>query len=241
LHTLRTMHLFAGAGGGILGDLLLGHHPVCAVEIEPYCQQVLSARQKDGCLPWFPIFADVQTFDGRPWRGFVDVVSGGFPCQDISTAGGANRKGLDGNKSGLWSEMHRIIDEVRPKYTLIENSPAITFRGLDRVLADLASIRFDARWGVFSAADVGARHRRERIWIAGINRDANQEHPLPKRGVYDGTHAEPLRVLQSEWWSAEDRMAGTSDGVAHWVDRFGAIGNGQVPAVVVLAWRSLIG
>jgi DNA (cytosine-5)-methyltransferase 1 len=239
---LNELALFAGAGGGILGGHLLGWRCVCAVEYEPFQSCVLMQRQNDKVLPTFPIWDDVRTFDGKRWRGIVDVVSGGFPCQDISTAGGANRKGLDGSKSGLWVEMHRIIDEVRPRYTLIENSPALTFRGLDRVLADLAAIRFDARWGVFSAADVGARHERERIWIAGINRDANQEHPMPKRAIYErGANPEPLRALQGEWWSAEDRMAGASDGVAHWVDRFGAIGNGQVPAVVVLAWRSLIG
>lgn len=87
MRKLRTMHLFAGAGGGILADLLLGHQPVCAVEINEYCQQVLSARQADGTFPWFPVFADVQKFDGKRWRGLVDCVSGGFPCQDISAAG----------------------------------------------------------------------------------------------------------------------------------------------------------
>ncbi len=79
MQKLRTMHLFAGAGGGLIADLLLGHQPVCAVEIEPYCQQVLSARQKDGLLPWFPIFDDVKEFDGRRFRGLVDVIAGGFP------------------------------------------------------------------------------------------------------------------------------------------------------------------
>lgn len=76
---LRTLHLFAGAGGGLLADLLLGHVPVAAVEIDPYCQQVLSARQKDGILPWFTIFDDVRTFDGRRFKGLVDIVAGGFP------------------------------------------------------------------------------------------------------------------------------------------------------------------
>ena len=237
---MNELALFAGAGGGILGGHLLGWRCVCAVEYEPFPACVLMQRQNDKVLPTFPIWDDVRTFDGKRWRGIVDVVSGGFPCQDISTAGGAGREGLDGSKSGLWVEMHRIIDEVRPSYTLIENSPALTFRGLDRVLADLAAIRFDARWGVFSAADVGARHRRERIWIAGINRDTNKEQKLPKRRFQVGSF-EPLRAMQERWWSPEDRMVRASDGVAHWVDRFGAIGNGQVPAVVVLAWRSLIG
>jgi len=239
-YILNELALFAGAGGGILGGHLLGWRCVCAVEYEPFQSCVLMQRQNDKVLPTFPIWDDVRTFDGTKWRGIVDVVSGGFPCQDISTAGGAGREGLDGDKSGLWVEMHRIIDEVRPKYTLIENSPALTFRGLDRVLADLAAIRFDARWGVFSAADAGARHRRERIWIAGINRDTNQEQKLPERRFQVGGF-EPLRAMQERWWSPEDRMVRASDGVAHWVDRFGAIGNGQVPAVVVLAWQSLIG
>src|SRR5690606_27276711 len=130
----------------------------------------------------------------------------GFPCQDISSAGGAGRKGLNGERSGLWGEMHRIIDEVRPGYCLVENSPMLARRGLDRVLRDLAAIRFDARWGVFSAADSGARHQRARIWIAGINRDSHQERTKPRGEVYRrGEAAEPLRDLQARWWTAEDR------------------------------------
>jgi DNA (cytosine-5)-methyltransferase 1 len=164
------MHLFAGAGGGILADILLGHQPVCAVENNNYCQQVLAARQKDGCLPWFPIFEDVRDFDGRPWRGLVDVVSGGFPCQDISVAG--NGAGIDGERSGLWKEFARIIDEVRPRYAFIENSPMLTNRGLDRVLCDLTEMGFNAEWGVISAADTGAPHIRERIWILAYATDA---------------------------------------------------------------------
>lgn len=163
LHKLRTLHLFAGAGGGILGDIILGHQCVCAVEIEPYPQQVLSARQRDGLIPWFPIFADVTTFDGRPWNGLVDVVCGGFPCQDISSAG--KGAGLAGSRSGLWSHMARIICDVEPRQVLVENSPLLVGRGLDVVLGDLASMGFDARWCVMGAADVGAPHQRDRIWI----------------------------------------------------------------------------
>ena len=85
---LNELALFAGAGGGILGGHLLGWRTVCAVEWEPYPASVLCARQNDGLLPPFPVWDDVQTFDGKPWRGIVDVVSGGFPCQDISVAGG---------------------------------------------------------------------------------------------------------------------------------------------------------
>jgi len=157
------LHLFAGAGGGLLADTLLGHQCICAVEIDSYCQQVLSARQKDGCLPWFPIFADVKEFDGTPWRGLVDVVAGGFPCTDISAAG--KGAGINGENSGLWREMARIIGQVRPNGVFVENSPMLTARGLGRVLGDLAEMGFDAEWGVISAADCGAPHERKRIWI----------------------------------------------------------------------------
>lgn len=160
---MNELHLFAGAGGGILAGQLLGHRTVCAVEWEPYAQAVLVARQNDGTFPPFPIWDDVQTFDGRPWNGIVDIVAGGFPCQDISVAG--NGAGLDGERSGMWHHMARIIGEVRPRYVIVENSPALTSRGLGRVLADLAAMGFDAQWGVLGASDVGAPHKRERIWI----------------------------------------------------------------------------
>ena len=162
---MHELALFAGAGGGILGGKLLGWRTVCAVEWEPYPASVLAARQNDKVLPSFPIWDDVQTFDGKPWRGIVDVVSGGFPCQDISTAGKGD--GLDGERSGMWREMARIISEVRPRYAFVENSPMLVTRGLERVLADLTKMGYDSRWGIISAADIGANHRRDRIWIVG--------------------------------------------------------------------------
>ena len=91
---MRELALFAGAGGGILGGHLLGWRTICAVEWDAYAAGVLVARQNDGCLAPFPVWDDVQTFDGRPWRNRVDVVSGGFPCQDISIAG--KGAGIDG-------------------------------------------------------------------------------------------------------------------------------------------------
>jgi len=162
---LNELALFAGAGGGILGGHLLGWRTVCAVEWEQYPASVLCARQNDGLLPPFPIWDDVQTFKGEPWRGIVDVVSGGFPCTDISAAG--KGAGIDGEASGMWREMARIIHEVRPRFVFVENSPMLTSRGLGRVLGDLAAMGFDARWGVLGAADIGANHQRDRIWIVG--------------------------------------------------------------------------
>ena len=182
---MRELALFAGAGGGILGGLLIGWRTVCAVEIDSYARSVLLARQRDGILQPFPIWDDVRTFNGKPWRGRVDIVSGGFPCQDISCAG--KGAGIDGERSGLWSEFARIIREVRPRFVFIENSPALVVRGLDRVLADLAAMGLDAEWGVISAADVGAPHLRERIWIVAnargrrCNQSAIREVQQPRR------------------------------------------------------------
>jgi len=160
---LNELALFAGAGGGILGGKLLGWRTVCAVEIEEYPRKVLMQRQDDGILPPFPIWDDVQTFDGGPWRGIVDVVSGGFPCQDISAAG--KGAGIEGERSGLWGEMARIIREVRPRFVFVENSPLLVARGLAVVLGDLAEMVYDARWGIVGAHHAGAPHKRDRCWI----------------------------------------------------------------------------
>ena len=160
---MNELALFAGAGGGILGGHLLGWRTVCAVEIDAYARDVLVARQNDGCLAPFPIWDDICTFDGRPWRGLVDVVSGGFPCQDISAAG--TGVGITGERSGLWREMARIVGEIRPAHVYVENSPMLVGRGLGLVLGDLAEMGYDARWGIVGAHHARAPHERDRIWI----------------------------------------------------------------------------
>ena len=177
--------LFAGGGGGILGGRLLGWRTRCAVELDPYARRILLARQRDGMLDPFPIWDDVTTFDGRPWRGRIDVVSGGFPCQDISSAG--KGAGIDGKRSGLWGEMARIVREVRPQYVFVENSPMLTSRGLGRVLGDLAEMGFDAEWGVLGARHAGAPHKRDRIWILAVDWE-RMAHPKSRRCVYKLGH-----------------------------------------------------
>jgi len=186
---LNELALFAGAGGGILGGYLLGWRTVCAIECNPYAASVLMARQNDGCLPPFPIWDDVRTFDGRPWRGRVDVLSGGFPCQDISSAG--KGAGITGERSGLWAEMARIIREVGPRFVFVENSPLLTGRGLGVVLGDLASMGYDAQWGVLGAVDAAAPHKRERIWIVGTLADAHQV-----RFAQRGEHERPCSLAR---------------------------------------------
>ena len=190
---MNELALFAGAGGGILGGKLLGWTTVCAVEWEAYPASVLIARQNEGVLPPFPIWDDVCTFDGRPWRGRVDVVSGGFPCQDISSAG--KGAGIDGERSGMWAHMARIVREVGPRYVFVENSPMLTSRGLGRVLGDLAAMGYDARWGVLGAHQAGAPHKRDRIWIVAYRlgqdegdasrSDSNSKRPH-RAAMHDG-------------------------------------------------------
>ncbi len=259
---MNELALFAGAGGGILGGHLLGWRTVCAVEWEPYPASVLCARQNDGFLQTFPIWDDVQTFDGRPWAGIVDVVSGGFPCQDISAAGKGT--GIDGERSGMWKEMARIICEVRPRYVFVENSPMLTSRGLGRVLGDLATMGFDARWGVLGAADVGANHQRDRIWIVAkwggqlphtqhnrIRRWEQQQESIEKTSMdessikglerywkYSGKQEIP-KFGNSSWWEIEPNFSRVANDVPARVDRLKAIGNGQVPLCAATAWRVL--
>jgi DNA (cytosine-5)-methyltransferase 1 len=221
---VNELALFAGAGGGILGGRILGWRTVCAVEWDEYARAVLMSRQDDGSLEPFPIWDDVRTFDGTQWRGVVDVVSGGFPCQDISVAGKGS--GLSGERSGLWREMARIIREVRPRFVFVENSPALTGRGLDVVLGDLASLGYDAEWGVLGASSVGAPHRRERIWIlARLDSDSDGGRCEKLGKSTGGGESRPFRnqpngLCPPGWWAGSDvahsdgrRGDGADDGI----------------------------
>jgi DNA (cytosine-5)-methyltransferase 1 len=239
---LRELALFAGAGGGILGGLLLGWRTVCAVERDPYCRSVLLARQRDGILPRFPIWDDISTFDGKPWDGSVEVVSGGFPCQDISSSG--TRRGITGERSGLWTEMLRVVCEVRPRFVFVENSSELVGRGLGRVLGDLASSGFDARWACIPAAYGGAPQGRDRVWIVadarGLGRQARSQRNVKKQASERRAYAHGLAEAQYRTRQAQAIFRGMDDALAHRLDRLRASGNGQVPAVAELAWETLI-
>ena len=239
VNKMRELHLFAGAGGGILGGMLLGHTPVGAVEIDPFARAVLHARQADGSLPDFPIYDDVRTFDGTQWRDRVDIIAGGFPCQDLSVAG--KGAGIDGARSGLWWEMLRVIREARPRYVFLENVPAITGRGLDRVLGSLADLGLNAEWLVLSEADAGAPHLRKRWWClasdanAGLCGRTHQQIQARRDAAGVGcAHAcEPRHELdglrsRGQWHGAprcaeglaetEPRVGRAADGLAAWLD-----------------------
>jgi DNA (cytosine-5)-methyltransferase 1 len=234
---MNELALFAGAGGGILAGHLLGERTVCAVEINAFCARRLMQRQNEGHLPPFPIWDDVRTFDGRPWNGVADVVSGGFPCTDISSAG--KKAGIEGDQSRLWVEMARIVREVRPRFVRVENSPMLTARGLGRVLGDLASMGFDARWGVLGSDDLGADHGRQRIWIVADSMPWLK--PLGWNLPGGWRKPEQIAQLANREIVCEPGFLGKPDGMADRMDRNRAIGNGQDPRVAATAWKILTG
>ena len=171
MDTLTEISLFTGYGGFTIGVRLAGIpvQTVCYVEWDKYCQRVIQARIGEGFLDDAPLWDDVRTFDGRPWRGCVDIITGGFPCQPHSNAG--LRKGEDDDRN-LWPDTLRIIGEVGPGLVILENVPGILVRPDDgreayggTVVGELAEVGYDAEWQVVSAADAGAPHLRKRWWL----------------------------------------------------------------------------
>lgn len=174
---LRELSLFTGAGGGILGSMLLGHHIVGAVEQNEYCCRVLEQRQRDGILERFPIFqTDIRDFirEGYAelYKGHCDIVSGGFPCQPFSVAG----KQLGAaDPRNMWPATIAVIRAVRPRFAFLENVPAILSSGyFGTILGDLAESGYDCRWRILSAAEMGAPHLRNRVWIVAYTQDNGQ-------------------------------------------------------------------
>jgi len=164
---MNVLDLFSGIGGFSLGLERAGMKTVAFCEVDKKCQEVLRKHWKD-----VPIFDDVTTLKGTDIDGTVDVICGGFPCQDISLAG--KGAGLEGERSGLWWEFHRLIKEIKPKWAIIENVSALRNRGLDQVLRSLNEIGYDAEWHCITAASIGAPHRRDRIWIVAYPRDSSR-------------------------------------------------------------------
>ncbi len=158
---MRHLDLFSGIGGFALAARWVGWETVGFCEIDPYCQKVLKKHWPD-----VPIYEDVRELKGGQ-IGPVDVITGGFPCTDISVAG--KQVGIEGENSGLWTELARIIGEIRPRYAVLENVSNLLSgdngRWFSRVLGDLAEIGYDCEWHCIPASYVGAPHRRDRVWI----------------------------------------------------------------------------
>jgi DNA (cytosine-5)-methyltransferase 1 len=183
------LDLFSGIGGFSLAAEWVWEDELDIVgfcEIEKYAQKVL---QKN--FPGVPIYEDITKLNGKDFKN-IDLLTGGFPCQDISIAG--KGEGITGKRSGLWTEMHRVISEIRPRYALIENVPMLIHRGLERVLCDLAQIGYDAEWQIVGADDVGAWHRRKRIWIVAYP-DGNR---LYKDKIQDGFNNKSIEGVE-DW------------------------------------------
>lgn len=218
---LRVLDLFSGIGGISLGlERTGGFETAAFCEIDKAAQKVLNKH-----WPSVPIYEDVSTLSSKDIDGPIDVICGGFPCQDISVAGyGA---GLEGSRSGLWWEFHRLIKEFRPKVVLAENVSALRSRGLDQVLRSLDEIGYDAEWHCIPASAVGAPHQRDRIWIVayprhGLGRDigsaeggtdapgqrTTDSDPLGRPSNQPQALADPLNEGSQGWlhrWANEER------------------------------------
>lgn len=169
---MRTGHLFAGGGGGLYADLILGHTPIFTVEWNPYACAILRSRAADGWFPGLRVYeGDARLFNPSEYAGGVDCIHAGFPCQDISLAG--RGAGIHGKRSGLYREVLRCADVIRPQFIFLENSPAILSRGVGTVLGDLAQLGYNAKWTVLAAAEVGAPHERSRWWCLAWRSDAD--------------------------------------------------------------------
>ena len=170
---MKELSLFSGAGGGVLGTQLLGWETIGYVEYNEYCQRVIRQRIEDGCLDNAPIFSDVNAFISEgyadAYKGMVGVVSAGFPCQPFSVAG---KRGAEDDPRNCWPQTIDIIRRVRPRYCLLENVGGLLSRKhryFETILKDLAESGYDAWWKVISAAEVGAPHKRDRLWVVASN------------------------------------------------------------------------
>jgi len=233
--------LFAGIGGFDLGFEREGYEVRWQVEIDEYCQKVLAKH-----WPHVPRYDDVRDC-GLHNLEPVDVITGGFPCQDLSVAG--NQEGLDGERSALWWDYHRIISELRPRFAVVENVPNLLNRGIDRVCGSLAEIGYDAEWHVISAADMGAPHLRKRVWLCTwpmadsssvFSDGCNDYVEYGKSEVSEfGNGDSSARRGDSHRWATEPAVGRVADGLPDRVDRLKGLGNAIVPQIAQQIARTL--
>lgn len=192
---LYALDLFSGIGGNSLA--LRGYaESIAYCEADPHAQAVLISRMANGSLPRAPICTDVSELDGRGFRGLVDIIVAGFPCQDISCAG--TGKGLEGERSGLFFEIVRLAKEVEPTFLFLENVPAIRTRGLDRVIQELTALGYDLRWTMLSAAAVGAPHKRQRWFLLAYAAGHGNQRALRGLPCSYGTQKRSEKQIEEE-------------------------------------------
>jgi len=251
---LNGLDLFSGIGGLSLA-LAPWVKPVAYCEIDRYATATLLSRQADGALQVAPIWDDVRSLSKDVLPG-IDIIYGGFPCQDISCAG--NGVGLAGERSGLFFEVARLVSEIRPSFVFLENVPAIRTKGADVVAGRLSDLGYDARWDVLSAFDVGAPHIRERWWLLAADANSFNGRTQPEQPEFSDqtiadingeawalAGADDARWLQGReagrLWPAESGICGVADGIPHRVDRIKGLGNSVCPQTAREAFRRLMG
>jgi len=233
---LRVLDLFSGIGGFSLGlERTGGFRTVAFCEIEPYCRAVLRKHWPD-----VPCFDDIKKLWSTDLRESVEVICGGFPCQDISYAG--KGAGIAGERSGLWAEYFRLICQLRPAYAIMENVTALLDRGMGRVLGDLASVGYGAEWHCIPAAAIGAPHDRDRVWIIAY---ADQNGPGTRLQLTERVRAqrqscvwEPFRAANFAVRVQElATLCGNDDGLP---EELGAYGNAVVPQIPEIIGRAIL-
>lgn len=242
---MNVLDLFAGVGGFSLGLERAGMSTVAFCEIEEYPRRVLAKH-----WPEVPIYDDVRNLTGQRLRRAgisVDLICGGFPCQDISTAADAPA-GLAGERSGLWSDFARLIREIGPKWVIVENVSALRGSGLDAILRDLASIGYDAEWHCIPASAVGAPHPRDRVWIVANAQEMfgsaqcgdQPSRLLSRNGLCSIIEDEGRQDAIKSWWSAEPVVDRLVHGVPSRVDRLGVMSNAVVPQIPEAIGRAIM-
>ena len=253
---LRVLDLFSGIGGFSLGlERTGGFETVAFCEIEEFPRKVLKKH-----WPKVPCYHDVRELTAERLAAdgiTVDVITGGFPCQDISLAG--KGAGLDGGRSGLWAQIARLSSELRPAFVIVENVSALLGRGMGRVIGDLAEIGYDAEWHCIQASRVGAPHDRDRVWIIANSHKVgrlftgeypNREHALQIRQQWHTSPPNTGWVDVQRWFCAliqngygvetsspPNRMV---DGFSQELDEIAALGNAVVPQIPELIGHAIL-
>jgi DNA (cytosine-5)-methyltransferase 1 len=238
---LNGLDLFSGIGGLTLA-LSDWVRPIAYCEIDTYCQAILLNRQFDGLLPKAPIWDDVNTLCVRGNGRNIDIIYGGFPCQDISIA--QVGKGLDGERSRLFFQIVRLAKEIKPHFIFLENVPAITSRGGLRVVREVAEMGYDCRWCVISAESVGATHKRERWFLLAYSESKRlQAERFAEReeSGFSISSGESEHASTNKRWKAESGLGRMADGVPRRLDRIKALGNAVVPKQATQAFEILMG
>jgi DNA (cytosine-5)-methyltransferase 1 len=234
---LNGLDIFSGIGG-ISIALRDWVRPIAYCEIDPYCQSILFNRMAEGGLCIAPIWEDIRLLNiesGKFPNHLVDIIYGGFPCQDISIAG--HGKGLAGERSGLFWEIHRLAKEILPKFIFLENVPTITSRGGLTVIRAFAEMGYDCRWCTISAASIGALHRRERWFLLAYSNNSGCQEQR-KCFSNEKRHAS---TKCGGFWEVEPNVGRVADGIPCRMDRVRTLGNAVVPEQAKEAFKILMG